>query len=235
MYDKGAWVVHMLRRVLGEAAFQAVITAYYNSPYQYGAATTADFQHVAEAASGQQLDWFFNEWIYGTYRPNYATAWTSQANPSGGYDNYLLVRQIQSTSPQTFVMPMDVASATYTTVDTLRFMVDTHRKLLKWHSDQQAQNVTIDPGNWILHYQTYQSWTLGIVTVDSELTVGRQYTQYRDTIQQVGATGPLTVSVVAGALPNGLTIKASNPSTPTTQDIAPPPGSLPRRNSPPLR
>jgi aminopeptidase N len=223
VYDKGAWVVHMLRRVVGETAFQAVIDAWYNSPYKYGSATTSDFQHVAEAASGQQLDWFFNEWIYGTYRPNYAQCWTTEASPSGGYDNYLLLRQTQTTSPQNFIMPMDVWAAYNSGDDTLRFLVDTPRKLIKWHSPEQAQGVSIDPGNWILKYQTYRSWKMAVVTLDSELTVGRQYRPYRDTVRQIGALGPLSVSVTAGALPTGLAIDNSGIISGTTPDT----GSFP--------
>ena len=66
-YDKGAWVVHMLRGVLGHEAFYQGVEAYYNSEFQHGAADTEDFRDVFEAATGVELDWFFEEWIYGTF------------------------------------------------------------------------------------------------------------------------------------------------------------------------
>ena len=77
-YDKGAWVVHMLRGVLGDSLFFEGIDAYYNSEHQHKAATTAKFQEVWETATGVDLDWFFEEWIYGEYFPRYVWQYTAQ-------------------------------------------------------------------------------------------------------------------------------------------------------------
>jgi aminopeptidase N len=206
VYDKGAWVVHMLRRVLGEADFQATITAWASSPYKYSSATTADFQHVAETVSGKSLGWFFNEWIYGTYRPNYNWSWRSDANPSGGYDNYMLFKQVQTTAPQVFTMPIDVFVDYNSTNDTATFFVDSAKKLVHWHTTDQLQGVIFDPGYWILKYSTFKSWPMTIVSVTSDMSAGHQYVQYRDTVVQLGAIGPMTVNVISGSLPTGLSI-----------------------------
>ncbi|MFH1686174.1 MAG: M1 family metallopeptidase [bacterium] len=90
-YDKGAWVCHMLRGVLGDEAFFDGITAYYNSEHQWGSATTEEFRDVFEASSGVELDWFFEDWIYGTYRPNYRYSYYQESSGSSGYDLYLRV------------------------------------------------------------------------------------------------------------------------------------------------
>jgi len=73
-YQKGAWVLHMLRRQIGDDAFWAGIRAYYRE-YRDRNALTADLRRVMERASGQSLEWFFRQWaevaghprISGTY------------------------------------------------------------------------------------------------------------------------------------------------------------------------
>jgi aminopeptidase N len=62
-YQKGGWVLHMLRQELGDATFQKVIRNYYNA-YKGSNADTRDLQHVAEQTSGKQLGWFFDQWLY---------------------------------------------------------------------------------------------------------------------------------------------------------------------------
>ena len=106
-YDKGAWVCHMLRGVLGEFKFFAGVDAYYNSEFKYGAANTEDFKNVFEAATGEELDWFFDEWIYGTYYPDYEYSYFQEPSDTGGYDVYLYIDQTQNTMPRVFHMPVD--------------------------------------------------------------------------------------------------------------------------------
>lgn len=62
-YQKGAWVLHMLRTHVGDEAFQAGIQAYYKAHFN-AHATTADFLRAMETASGQELDGFFKQWLY---------------------------------------------------------------------------------------------------------------------------------------------------------------------------
>jgi len=62
IYYKGAWVLHMLRHVIGDAAFFDAIYAYTNDPaLRYGVSDTEDLRQAFEAASGMDLTWFFNE------------------------------------------------------------------------------------------------------------------------------------------------------------------------------
>ncbi|SDL77062.1 Peptidase family M1 [Catalinimonas alkaloidigena] len=63
IYQKGAWFLHMLRLKLGDAAFQAGIRQYYQT-YVNRNASTADFRHAMEQASGQSLEPFFQQWLY---------------------------------------------------------------------------------------------------------------------------------------------------------------------------
>jgi aminopeptidase N len=62
-YQKGGWILHMLRNEVGDKSFQKIIQAYYQQ-YKGGNADSRDFEAVAEKVSGQELTWFFDQWLY---------------------------------------------------------------------------------------------------------------------------------------------------------------------------
>jgi hypothetical protein len=69
VYDKAAYVLHMLRGVIGEAAFRRGLAA-YQEEHQYGKAGTDDLREALEAASGQELAAYFRSWVFGTGLPH---------------------------------------------------------------------------------------------------------------------------------------------------------------------
>lgn len=73
-YAKAAWVLHMLRFQVGDSAFFRGVRAYYRT-YREGNAMTTDFQKVMEAASGQLLTWFFDQWLWRGGYPELAVQW----------------------------------------------------------------------------------------------------------------------------------------------------------------
>jgi aminopeptidase N len=62
-YQKGAWILHMLRNEVGDSVFHKIIQTYYQQ-YKGGNADTRDFEAVAEKVSGKSLKWFFDQWLY---------------------------------------------------------------------------------------------------------------------------------------------------------------------------
>ena len=62
VYNKGAWVLHMLRREIGDSLFFKSITTYY-SKFKYSNADTKDFINICEEVSSRDLDVFFNQWV----------------------------------------------------------------------------------------------------------------------------------------------------------------------------
>ncbi|MFM9910642.1 MAG: M1 family metallopeptidase [Chitinophagaceae bacterium] len=62
-YQKGAWVLHMLRNLVGDSAFREGIRGYYRN-FINSNASTADFRLAMEKASGRELNDFFNQWLY---------------------------------------------------------------------------------------------------------------------------------------------------------------------------
>lgn len=97
-YQKGAWVLHMLRnmmldsRTMSEDRFKAMMRNFYET-YRGKRATTLDFQRVVEQHVGRPMDWFFDQWVYGTAVPTYTFAWKVDPPEGGKYTAHLRVKQ----------------------------------------------------------------------------------------------------------------------------------------------
>ena len=73
-YEKGAWVLHMLRASLGDATFYKGIQTYYTT-YTPRNASTEDLRLAFEKVSGRNLRGFFARWVYDSGHPQYELAW----------------------------------------------------------------------------------------------------------------------------------------------------------------
>ncbi|MEZ4792231.1 MAG: M1 family aminopeptidase [Gelidibacter sp.] len=92
-YDKGAMVLHMLRKKLGDATFFQGVQNYLSDPnHAYGYAKSEDFSGIMEAASGQDLSEFFNDWLYNQGYPSYTIQW----NQPNANEIKVLISQTQS-------------------------------------------------------------------------------------------------------------------------------------------
>jgi aminopeptidase N len=69
VYNKGAMVLHMLRRLVGDEAFFGGIRAFYDA-WKFQKAGTGDFQRAMEQSSGRSLQAFFDAWIFGSQIPH---------------------------------------------------------------------------------------------------------------------------------------------------------------------
>lgn len=67
-YEKGACVLDMLRWTLGDEGFFRSLAAYLKK-FEFGVAETNDFKVAIEEATGQNLHWFFDQWLHGTGYP----------------------------------------------------------------------------------------------------------------------------------------------------------------------
>jgi len=99
-YNKGAWVLHMLRGLLGDSVFWRGIRDYYRS-YRDSVVASRDFQRVMERASGRSLDWFFTQWLRQPGYPQLHVAWRGER---GGRVT-LEVRQIQADAWGRYALP----------------------------------------------------------------------------------------------------------------------------------
>lgn len=154
VYGKGAWVLHMLRHVVGDDDFFQIL-ADYREKFKFSHASTEDFQGVAESVYGQSLDWFFDPWIYGTGRPEYLWSWHIE-NPDAT-DNWQVVvnlKQQQFKVASTFKMPIDFQFSNGTRDTTVVLFNSTITEKFTTTLDFKPTSAELDPGNWILKRAT---------------------------------------------------------------------------------
>jgi aminopeptidase N len=89
-YPKGAWVLHMLRREIGDSAFFAGTRAYY-STFRDSTALSLDLMRTMEAVAGRPLDWFFEQWLWQPGYPRLDLVWR--------VENGELVVEVKQTQP----------------------------------------------------------------------------------------------------------------------------------------
>ncbi|MBI5372581.1 MAG: M1 family metallopeptidase [Sphingobacteriales bacterium] len=130
-YQKGGWVLHMLRRELGDAVFHESIRRYY-AQYAGGNAGTSDFQRIVEEVSGRDLGQFFRQWLYTAVNPRVSVSWKYVPKEK----NLLLtITQLQAAAP--FEFPLE-----------LRLDMGENKSLLKEIVvSKQAETFTIPLGN----------------------------------------------------------------------------------------
>ncbi|RMF69554.1 MAG: T9SS C-terminal target domain-containing protein [Calditrichaeota bacterium] len=145
VYDKGAWVLHMLRHVMGDDAFFSALQQ-YNQTYAFRNATTENFRDVCEASYGHDLDWFFQQWVYGKFRPSYQYSW---AQSSATHLVSLKVKQVQS-STGLFKMPLDVRVSTDSGLQTFVVWDSLASQDFQLQVSGAATDVQIDPDGWVL-------------------------------------------------------------------------------------
>jgi len=155
VYDKGGWVLHMLRHIVGDTTFFQIMHDYPNDPQFYqGTANTTQFRDFCEQESGMDLDQFFQQWIYETFYPIYSWGY-SYNQTADGHSLYLEVQQTQNQVPPNpqhlFHMPIDIqvnyvdgTSETFVIRDSLR------NQYFTLQLDTMPQSVQFDPDKWVL-------------------------------------------------------------------------------------
>lgn len=206
VYDKGGWVLHMLRHIIGDESFFESLIEYRNQ-YIWSTASIEDFQQVVETVSGMDLDYFFNEWIYGVGRPQYRYSYFSEENTSGGWDTYLCLKQIQSTEPQVFEMPIDIVLSMESTEETYTVFNDRRQQDFMLHTDSEPLLLSVDPDRWVSRVLSQETYTINILT--ESLTDGNGYQIYAETLLIKGAPDGFYCSIIGGELPTGLSLETN--------------------------
>jgi aminopeptidase N len=147
-YDKGSWVLHMLRHVVGDSTFFKILRTYYaDVRYQHGSVTTEQFRDVCEQVSGVNLHPFFHQWIYEEYFPTYSYQWRSVKSDGKDIIN-LTIEQKQTNT--VYQMPVDIGITT-ATGDTTIVVYDTlQTQNFQLTVNSQPTRVDLDRDDWIL-------------------------------------------------------------------------------------
>ncbi|HUV30879.1 MAG TPA: M1 family aminopeptidase [Acidobacteriota bacterium] len=151
IYSKGAFVLHMLRGVLGNATFFTCLSEYASTPeFMYNHATTEDFRDVCETVSGTDLDFFFDQWIYDEWYPRYFYGYV-QAPGTHRMEVYLSQYQDEYGHRPLFEMPVQLHLSYAAGGDTLvTVWNDRIDQAFVLDLPDQVNGVQFDPDGWIL-------------------------------------------------------------------------------------
>ncbi len=111
VYEKGAYVLHMLRGMLldlstySDSAFYSMMREFHTL-YSDRVATTRDFKALTEKYTGMDMTWFFNQWVYGNVIPTYTVSYKVDQDAAGKYFAHCRVEQREV--PIDFKMPVPI-------------------------------------------------------------------------------------------------------------------------------
>jgi aminopeptidase N len=143
-YQKGAWTLHMLRKILGDEVFFKGIRRYYNL-YAGKNAATEDFQKVMESVSGSSLSAFFRQWFYQPGWPEYNVTWKWDEREKAVQ---MVFHQAQSSG--LYDMPLDIAfqAGDHRGIRTVRvFQQD---QSIHLNMEKRPASLEVDPDGWVL-------------------------------------------------------------------------------------
>jgi aminopeptidase N len=146
VYVKGAWVLHMLRGIVGDADFFSGLHAYAGA-YAYGNASTDEFRDSMEGACECELNPFFDQWVYGQGFPvyNYSWRWWAEGD---SFRILIDIAQVQTASP-VFMLPIPIRIIAG---DTMNFSLDNYLPVQRFELSLPAAPTALlfDPDNWIM-------------------------------------------------------------------------------------
>ncbi|HEX5082739.1 MAG TPA: M1 family aminopeptidase [Blastocatellia bacterium] len=153
-YEKGACVLDMLRWELGDDAFFRTI-AHYLKKHEFGNAETNDFKVAIEEATGRNLHWFFDQWLYGPGYPEVEVAyeWRREQNLLK-----ISVKQAQETEDGTrvFRFPVEIEVTTDGGRANYRVVVEKAEQDFYFPCESKPRMVLFDKGHRIFKVMRFE-------------------------------------------------------------------------------
>jgi aminopeptidase N len=143
-YEKGAWVLHMLRSRLGDETFFRGIRNYYLK-HKDSNATTEDLRDALEKASGKNLQMFFMRWVYDSGHPKYELSWDWKKKRG---DLRLALKQLQTGNAFLDPLQIKIVTANGTRDVTVVPIGKDTSEVIKMK--EKVMRIEIDPGNTLL-------------------------------------------------------------------------------------
>ncbi len=203
VYNKGAWILHMLRYIMGDTLFFETFSDYTaDTTYRYKTIITDEFIALCETHFGHDLGWFFDPWLHAVGRPIYYADWTVTGTDSL-YSVEMRIDQTQSgetlyTMPLQFLFETASGETTFTARDSLRTQYFDFTML------EEPVDFEIDPAGWVLK---------GVlapldITTDT-LPHGIVGERYNFRVRSEGGVNPLSWAILSGVLPDSLDFDTS--------------------------
>ncbi len=148
LYEKGAWMIHELRYLMGDSAFFRGVREYLTR-FSFKNADTHDFRKVMEEASGLSLEQFFEQSFFMAGYPEFEVGYSWDA---GAKSASVQVRQVQKRDDRTplFVIPCDIVFYTSKGRQKKRVTLRGPEQEFSFELDSEPSIVEFDPEAWLL-------------------------------------------------------------------------------------
>ena len=133
--------MNMLRHKLGDETFWKGIRTYYKT-YQNSNAMTADFQKVMEKVSRENLEWFFNQWIFTEGHPEIKWYWS--------YKKGIVKIIIEQQQDPIFQFPLEIGFVVDGKTMLKTIEIDEQSITVEIEAASRPEKVTLDPNLWLL-------------------------------------------------------------------------------------
>lgn len=147
VYNKGAWILHMLRREVGDSTFFLMLKKYHKL-YQYSSASTSDFINVAEETSKKDLSIFFNQWLFNDYGFLNIIYDYKVKQVNDKFVVELLIRQEGLDKPYNFPLDVQFEFNNYNIEKTMR--IDKMNQKFEFEFAQKPIDIKPDRNGWLL-------------------------------------------------------------------------------------
>jgi aminopeptidase N len=141
-YQKGGWVLNMLRHKLGDEIFWKGIQAYYLA-YQNANAMTVDFRMIMEKVSGEDLSSFFEQWLFTKGHPELKWSWKYK-------NGKVKIYMDQAQNHYTFKFPLEIGIITGEQLKMETVLIDEQTEMFELAVDTKPDDVVLDPETWLL-------------------------------------------------------------------------------------
>ncbi len=167
-YQKGATVLNMLRWVLGDGAFRGAMT-HFLEKHAFQPVDTHDLIDAIKEATRQNIDWFFDQWIYRAGHPNFDISyqWSESAGTIA-----LRVRQ----SGEFFRMPVQIGIHTASERRSETFWLESKDETFEIASVEMPLLIRFDEGNYLLKKWSFDKSTEELLyQLDRDDVIGRMW------------------------------------------------------------
>ncbi len=157
-YSKGGCVLHMLRGLLGDDGWWKGIR-HYVAKHKFQVVETDDFRKAMEEATGKDLKWFFDQWLYKAGHPELKVRWHYE---DGDKTVRIKVEQTQKTDEQTPLFRLPTTVEITEAVGNSRsvpIIIDGTNQEFVIPAEHKPKMVLIDPNCWLIKELDFEKST----------------------------------------------------------------------------
>ena len=194
-YPKAAVVLHMLRFILGDDPFFRTLK-YFLHKHEFEAVDTHDFMKAVKEATGQNMDWFFEQNIFAPGHPVFDVSyvWDELAG-----EVELTVRQVQDTSMGVPIYKLPVIIGIHTSEGKIsqKVWIDEEEKVFTFAVREKPLMVRFDEGNYLLKEWTFDKSVEELLyQLEKDDVIGRSWaaSELADHLDNTGVVDALVMS-----------------------------------------